>query len=74
MRITDIVTKVNCQYGAPMGRGNVGHKPFGNAKKVYDKRVHLNEGYDIGGAYWGIPSNLYVRFTKDLSYVEYFRK
>jgi hypothetical protein len=40
---------------------------------VYEKRVPLIEGYDMGGAYWGIGPELRVRFTKDLSYVEFFR-
>lgn len=85
MKITDIITKVNTSRGAPMGRPNVGSKPktiiepncsvFKKYQtKVYEKRVHIIDGYDIGGAYWGYPSNLYVRFTKDLQYIEYFRK
>jgi DUF971 family protein len=86
MKITDIITQVNCQYGAPMGRANIGKQPVTvtsgknchivkkNQVKVYEKKVHIIDGYDIGGIYWGYPSNLYVRFTKDLSYIEYVRK
>jgi hypothetical protein len=87
MKITDIVTNVSCKYGAPMGRANVGKPPITitsgkncrivkkNQTRVYEKRVPFIDGaYDIGGAYWGAPENLYVRFTKDLSYIEYFRK
>jgi hypothetical protein len=86
MKISDIITPVNTQYGAPMGRYNVGSQPItiirGNngricksdQTKVYEKRVPLIDGYDKGGAYWGLPNNnLRVRFTKDLQYVEYFR-
>ena len=86
MKISDIVVPVSCKYGAPMGRANVGTQPVTvtsgpacriikkNQVRVYEKRVQLVDGYDMGGAYWGWPNNLYVRFTKDLSYIEYFRK
>ena len=86
MKITDIITTLNTKYGAPMGRSNVGTEPIivtsgnncriikKNQVKVYEKRVHIIDGYDIGGAYWGYPSNLYVRFTKDLSFIQYYRK
>ena len=86
MKLTDIITQVNCQYGAPMGRANIGKQPITvtsgnncrivkkNQVKVYEKKVPIIDGYDQGGAYWGYPSNLYVRFTKDLSYIEYYRK
>lgn len=85
MKISDIITPVSCKYGAPMGRPNIGHEPHTitsgprcmefkkNQTKVYQKRVRLTDGYDIGGAYWGCPDNLYVRFTKDLLFVEFFR-
>jgi len=80
-----IIYKVDGRYGAPMGRSNVGSQPItvtrGNAGricecdqvKVYQRRVILDQGYDSGGAYWGIGEPLYVRFTLDLSYVEFFR-
>jgi len=86
MKISQIVTEVNCKYGAPMGRPNIGKPPItitsgndcrivkSNQIKTYIKRVNLIDGYDIGGAYWGMPNNLYVMFTKDLSYLEYIRK
>ncbi len=86
MKISDIITPVNCNFGSPMGRDNVGNEPITvtsgknckivkkNQIKVYEKRVHLTDGYDPGGAYWGSPSNLYVRFTKDLKFVQFYRK
>ncbi len=85
MKLSEIVTTVNCKYGAPMGRANIGSQPMTitsgpncrivkkNQVKVYKKKVPLTEGYDPGGAYWGWPNNLHVRFTKDLAYVEYYR-
>lgn len=83
-----ILHKVDTRRGAPMGRPNVGTEPVivtrfngRNVRtckcdqvKVYQRRVALYDGaYDRGGAYWGIGRPLYVRFTKDLSYVEFFR-
>ncbi len=85
MKLSDIITPVNCQFGVPMGRHNVGKQPVtitsgrncrickSHQIKVYEKRVRLIDGYDMGGAYWGLPNNLNVRFTKDLSYIEFYR-
>lgn len=83
--IDKIITKVNCQYGAPMGRANVGEPPkaelhpwarvpLPKPKRVYDCAVPMSEGaYDRGGAYWGMGKQLRVRYTKDLSYIEFYR-
>lgn len=85
MKLSEIITPVNCQYGSPMGRANIGSQPVtitsGNNSrickahqtKVYEKKVQLIEGYDQGGAYWGLPNNLRVRFTKSLDYIEFYR-
>ena len=85
MKISEIITQLNCTYGAPMGRPNIGKQPVtitsgkncrivkSNQVKVYTKKVQLIDGYDNGCAYWGFPNNMYVRFTKDLSYIEYYR-
>lgn len=84
MRTIDkIITKVNCKYGAPMGRSNVIPSPMTiydhggvlkvNGKRVFDCWVPMNGAYDKGGAYWGLPANLRVKYTKDLSYVEFYR-
>lgn len=84
--IRRVITPVSTKYGAPMGRMNVGKQPAtitsgNNGRickshqiKIYDKRVPMEDGaYDIGGAYWGIGSELRVRFTADLSYIEFYR-
>ncbi len=92
MRTIDkIITKVNCQYGAPMVRPNVGCAPSQLVKgvyggttvkkirtvKVYDCLVPMNGAYDRGGVYWGIALHgikpLRVKYTKDLSYIEFYR-
>jgi len=83
--ISRLITPVNTKFGAPMGRNNIGTQPpiitSGNAgrickkhqTKIYDKRVILDEGYDNGGAYWGIGKELRVSFTADLTYIEFYR-
>lgn len=86
--IDKIITKVNGQYGAPMGRANKGSRPVTvtsgpncrifkkNQVKIYDCAVPMSgEGaYDKGGAYWGTGSQLRVSYTRDLSYIEFYRK
>lgn len=69
--LTRILSPVNCQYGAPMGRANIGQAP--KDKPILDSLVPLTEGYDKGGAYWGSPGNLRVKYTKDLTYIEFYR-
>jgi len=76
MRTTDkILTKAYNRYGAQMGRSDVGECPLPFEGRVYDCHVPLDSGaYDKGGAYWGFPNNLRVRYTKDLSYIHFYRK
>ncbi len=51
------LSKVNCQYGAPMGRRS-DIDLFG---KVRLNRVRLDRGgYDNGGAYWGFGTPLWL--------------
>lgn len=74
MRTIDkIIDKVDCKYGAPMGRSSHGERP--QNVKIYDCRVPMysDGAYDKGGAYWGIGPELRVKYTKDLSYVEFYR-
>lgn len=87
MRTIDkIITKVDSKYGAPMGRPNVGSYPptvtsgpnckifKKNQVKVFDCAVPMNGAYDRGGAYWGLGNQLRVQYTKDLSYIKFYRK
>jgi hypothetical protein len=87
MRTIDkIITKVDTKFGAPMGRSNVGEFPYTvtsgrNGKifkkhqtKVFDCAVPMNGAYDRGGVYWGLGSQLRVSYTKDLSYINFYRK
>lgn len=85
MKIAVLIPQVDCTYGAPMGRPNVGHEPYTVVRgrngrickkdqvKVYDKRVPMDGAYDKGGAYWGLGAELRVRFTKDLSFIQFYR-
>lgn len=85
--ITKIITSVNCQYGAPMGRANIGSRPHtitsgrnckivkSNQITIFDCLVPMcDSAYDKGGAYWGIGSKpLRVSYTKDMTYIEFYR-
>lgn len=74
MRTIDkIITRVDGSRGAPMGRYNIGTKPANT--KIFDRAVPMSgQGdYDKGGAYWGIGKQLRVSYTKDLSYIEFYR-
>lgn len=89
MRTIDkIITDVSSSRGAPMGRENVDERPAGKdgcvlpeymedpKNRFYDCAVPMdNSGaYDKGGAYWGTGRQLRVRYTKDLLYIEFYRK
>lgn len=71
--IDKIITKCSTKYGAPMGRNNVGTAPKG--MRIYNCAVPMSSdgAYDKGGAYWGHGAQLRVKYTKDLSYVEFYR-
>lgn len=87
--LSKIIYPVNTKFGAPMGRSNVGEFPptvtsgpnnrilkKNNIKnKVFDSAVPMNGAYDRGGAYWGFGSSqLRVRYTKDLTFIQFYRK
>lgn len=66
--------------GGPMGRSNVpiegGWLPKYLGQKIYDCAVPMSSdgAYDKGRAYWGIGPQLHVSYTKDLSYIKFYRK
>lgn len=72
--VDKIVDKVSSKYGAPMGRAGTGtDKP--TDKRVYDCRIPMSDrAYDKGGAYWGMGSPVRVSYTKDLSYIHFYRE
>lgn len=75
MRTIDkILHKVNVKFGSPMGRfsNTPTERPLN--KTIFDCSVPLaGGGYDKGGAYWGLPNNLRVEYTKDLTYIRFYR-
>jgi len=77
--IDKIITEVNGRYGAPMGRNDIGERP--KNQRVYDCLVPMCSCcgcYDKGEAYWGSSGNgvgrLRVSYTKNLSYVHFYRE
>lgn len=68
--------EVNSKYGAPMGRYSNNLSSFEN-RKVNLRQVPLIDGYDQGGAYWGIGNPLYCAWSKATEteefIVRYFR-
>lgn len=79
-----VINKLNCERGAPMGRGNVtdceiegyyNGSTIYNTGRLYDRKVQLDSGaYDKGGAYWGFPNDLHVTYNKYLTYVCFYRR
>ena len=43
------------------------------SKIIFDCAVPMNGAYDKGGAYWGLGDELRVQYTKDLTFVEFYR-
>ena len=82
--IDKIITNLDCKFGAPMGRPNIGKYPYTvirnngrickcDQKKVFDCAVPMNGAYDKGGAYWGLGFQLRVQYTKDLTFIMFYR-
>lgn len=54
--------RASSKYGAQMGRGN----KIGEPAKLYLQRVSFQDDcYDRGGAYWGMPADLWCAFAGD---------
>jgi len=71
--LNNIIYNANCSRGAPVGRASIGEKPTN--KRIYDCHVPMTAdgAYDRGGAYWGIGKKLRVSYTKDLTYIHFYR-
>lgn len=68
-----VLARVDTKRGAPMGRVSNDIKEKPTDRRVFDRAVPLNEGYDAGAAYWGWPNNLRVEYTADLKYIRFYR-
>ncbi len=72
--ISKIITNVDGSRGAPMGRCDVGTECQIAEKTVFDCMVPMSDSaYDIGGAYWGCGEPVRVAYTKDLTYIRFYR-
>lgn len=67
-----VLCPLDCKFGAPMERTNIGEKPT-DGTRVFDRKVPLSQGYDKGGAYWGDGAQLRVEYTADLSFIRFYR-
>lgn len=52
---------VRGKYGAPMGRRSA--RSIGG--EIVIAPVPMEDAYDVGGAYWGLPQNLFVAQSGD---------
>lgn len=59
------LTKVNCSRGAPMGRHDTISRETENLVFELEWMPLTDGSYDVGGAYWGSPANLYCAQALD---------
>ena len=51
------------RFGASMGRCS---QKEGNPERLHLQRMRfVDQCYDVGGAYWGMPENVYCAFSAD---------
>lgn len=53
------LTQLNCSRGAPMGRHSFG-LDLEDIKVELERVPMVDGGYDVGGAYWGSPDDLWA--------------
>ena len=71
--LDQIIPDISSSWGAPMGRENIGARP--EDIRVYDRIVPMSGEYDIRGAYWSLGgARLRVSYTKDLSFIRFYRE
>jgi hypothetical protein len=51
--------EVSGRYGAPMGRRWDRAADLAGVKRLHARHQGGGDGYDKGGAYWGLPSNVW---------------
>lgn len=51
--------EVSSRYGAPMGRCGDNSSNLMDVKRLHARHQGGGKGYDKGGAYWGLPSNVW---------------
>ena len=53
-----LLEKLDCKYGSPMGRRTIKDNPAAKVRLFRMKMV--DSCYDVGGAYWGMGTPIYV--------------
>lgn len=67
------VAPVDCKWGAPMGRAESAPRPTPKTR-WHLRRLKVNrQGYDTGGAYWGVGKPLFHAQTEFGDLVRYYR-
>jgi len=67
------LSDVNCTYGAPLGRSGTILDPD-EPGPYYLRRVPLDsQGYDRGGAYWGLGAPIWHLQSQDGGFESFFR-
>jgi hypothetical protein len=56
--------RVNCTNGAPMGRIGDSIANLQGVKTLYAAHQGGGQGYDKGGAYWGLPSDVWAVWAR----------
>ena len=51
--------EVSGRYGSPMGRSSGNPTKLQDVKRLHTRHQGGGNGYDKGGAYWGLPSNVW---------------
>ena len=57
-------SKVSGRYGAPMGRTSANMANLQDVKALCARHQGGGGGYDSGGAYWGLPCDVWGVWTK----------
>ncbi len=64
------LSKVDCRYGASMGRRNSIPNNYNPSHKLHLNKLKWHGDYDEGGAYWGRTHNTYIyrafRYSQDI--------
>lgn len=55
--ISKLCPDTSGRYGAPMGRRSYGKDDRSATGPFWLRKIRLTEGYDPGGAYWGMRSD-----------------
>lgn len=63
----EVLPNVDCKYGAPTGRRNMWPSDRNAVVKLHLNKMRLIDGgYDVGSAYWGGPSDMWVAWQLDV--------